>query len=118
MAWINEEPGHENVEPYLGTAACSANTVAEVASRLADKGADERAILENFIDFDFEVHLVGFEEAVEIGLLRPATRAAGLSLGDRSCLALAAKLGLPAITADRAWARIADAVGVEVRVIR
>lgn len=44
------------------------------------------------------------------------TRAAGLSLGDRACLALAAELGVPAVTADRAWAGLD--VGVEVVVVR
>ena len=39
------------------------------------------------------------------------TRAAGLSLGDRACLALALELGVPAVTADRAWAGLE--VGVE-----
>jgi ribonuclease VapC len=43
------------------------------------------------------------------------TRPAGLSLGDRACLALAAELGVPALTADRAWARLD--VGVEVVVV-
>jgi PIN domain nuclease of toxin-antitoxin system len=41
---------------------------------------------------------------------------AGLSLGDRACLALASALGLPAITADRRWPSLA--LGVEVRVLR
>lgn len=58
------------------------------------------------------------ELARAAGRLRTVTASAGLSLGDRFCLALAAKEGLPALTADRAWARIADAVGVEVVTIR
>jgi ribonuclease VapC len=40
----------------------------------------------------------------------------GLSIGDRSCLALAAEHDLPAVTADRAWSAL-DA-GIEVVVIR
>ena len=32
------------------------------------------------------------------------TRKAGLSLGDRICLALGEQLDLPVFTADRAWA--------------
>lgn len=44
--------------------------------------------------------------ALTSGSLRPATMQFGLSLGDRSCLALAARLGLPALTADRAWRRL------------
>ena len=31
------------------------------------------------------------------------TRHHGLSLGDRACLALAARIDAPAVTADRAW---------------
>jgi PIN domain nuclease of toxin-antitoxin system len=47
-----------------------------------------------------------------------STRRAGLSFGDRVCLALAKREGLPAVTADSAWTRIADAVGVKVQLIR
>ncbi|MBI4898628.1 MAG: type II toxin-antitoxin system VapC family toxin [Actinobacteria bacterium] len=56
------------------------------------------------------------EHAREAAVLYEATRAAGLSLADRACLALAKVLGLPAVTADRQWARV-DA-GVEVELIR
>jgi ribonuclease VapC len=38
----------------------------------------------------------------EDGSLRPLTRSAGLSLGDRACLALAARLGAWVLTADSA----------------
>ena len=38
--------------------------------------------------------------------LLPRTRAKGLSLGDRACLALAIARGLPALTADRTWATL------------
>lgn len=41
-----------------------------------------------------------------------------LSLGDRVCLALARSLSSPAFTADRAWQRWAEELGVDVRVIR
>jgi len=44
------------------------------------------------------------------------TRARSVSLADRACLALASRLGLPALTADRAW-QVLD-LGVEVRLIR
>jgi PIN domain nuclease of toxin-antitoxin system len=46
------------------------------------------------------------------------TLPAGLSLGDRTCLALARIRGWPALTADHAWLGIAMAAGVEVTMIR
>ena len=52
------------------------------------------------------------------GRLRAATAEAGLSLGDRFCLALARRDGLPALTADKQWRTVADAAGVAVSVIR
>ena len=51
------------------------------------------------------------------GRLRATTADAGLSLGDRFCLALALPR-LPAWTADKAWRTIADAVGLKVTLIR
>jgi|GEM_PF-2780485 len=42
--------------------------------------------------------------------------AAGLSLGERACLALALALGRPLVTADRVWGNLD--VGVEVILIR
>ena len=48
--------------------------------------------------------------------LRSVTRGAGLSLGDRACLALGDRLGCPVITADRAWASLD--IGIEIVLIR
>jgi ribonuclease VapC len=42
----------------------------------------------------------------------------GLSLGDRYCLALAKREGIPALTAERRWPDIAAAAGVTVDLIR
>ncbi|MGH2470263.1 MAG: VapC toxin family PIN domain ribonuclease, partial [Chloroflexota bacterium] len=43
-------------------------------------------------------------------------RHVGLSLGDRACFALAGRLGLSALTADRTWIDLD--IGVVVEVIR
>ena len=58
------------------------------------------------------------EQAQLSAALRPATRVAGLSLGDRACLALARERGLPAVTAERRWPEIAEAAGIAVEVTR
>ncbi len=52
------------------------------------------------------------------GQVRRPTAQAGLSLGDRFCLALAKQKGLSAWTADKGWQRIAGAAGVSVDIIR
>ncbi len=58
------------------------------------------------------------ELAISAGLMEPVTRPAGLSLGDRICPALAQRLRCPTLTANRNWLKIADAIGVDVRLIR
>jgi PIN domain nuclease of toxin-antitoxin system len=46
--------------------------------------------------------------------LRKATRAAGLSLGDRARLALALRTSLPGLTTDRDWQKC----GLKVEIVR
>ena len=43
-------------------------------------------------------------DCIEVGKLRPVTKPQGLSLADRACLVLAARLGVPALTSDGAFA--------------
>ncbi|MGH7061689.1 MAG: hypothetical protein ACREFH_14980, partial [Stellaceae bacterium] len=58
------------------------------------------------------------ELAYIAGMMLPKTRTAGLSFGDRACLALAVRIGGVAWTADRAWSSVARAIGVQVELIR
>jgi ribonuclease VapC len=118
LAFLWGEHGGEHVADMIDGAAVSANIVAEVTSKLSDRGISQTDIATTIKNCNFEVYPVTYEGALAIGALRPLTKSAGLSLGDRSCLALAAQLGLLVITADKSWATVADAVGVEVRLIR
>jgi PIN domain nuclease of toxin-antitoxin system len=54
--------------------------------------------------------------SMNAGLLRPLTKSAGLSLGDRACLALARHKNVPVLTTDRAWKDLD--IGIVVAVIR
>lgn len=117
LAFVKEEPGGEVVAPLLGTAAVSANNLAEVVARLWERGLDGAEIRSLIDSLGMEVHPVDEEQAFEIGALRPLTRSKGLSFGDRSCLALAGKIGLPVVTADRAWSGL-TLDGIEIRQIR
>jgi ribonuclease VapC len=55
-------------------------------------------------------------DAVTAASLWSRTRAAGLSLGDRCCLALGSRLDLTTVTADPAWADLD--LDVPVQIIR
>ena len=59
--------------------------------------------------------MIGFNEslAYRAAALRQATRHAGLSLGDRACLATAQSLGVRAVTADRNWANLPPEIQVQ-----
>jgi PIN domain nuclease of toxin-antitoxin system len=52
------------------------------------------------------------------GRLQAITAKADLTLGDRFCLALAQRDGLPAWTSDHDWKRVAGSAGVTVVEIR
>lgn len=118
LAVILEEPGAARVEALLPGAKVSAVNVGEVAAKLCDLGMPEATVETVIGALQIDVRAHDLDAALAAGFLRPATRSAGLSLGDRACLALAAALGLPAWTADRSWQSVAEAVGVRVTPIR
>lgn len=89
---------------------------AEVLSRFALLGRDVAALRTALERSGIEFVPFGSEDASECALLLSATRAAGLSLADRACLALAKRRHLPALTADRAWAGLN--LSIPIRLIR
>jgi PIN domain nuclease of toxin-antitoxin system len=118
LVCLQDEPGAERVLAALATgAAMSAANLAEVLSKLAEAGKDPdeaaRKIAEGAA---IELHPLDEAAALEIAKLRPKTKAAGLSLGDRACLALARTLDLPVLTADKAWSALK--LGVKVETVR
>ena len=117
LAFVQNEPGGETVAEMLPNAAVSANNLAEVVTRFWDHGIAPGDIHALIAAFPFEVHAVDREAGLEIAALRPATRHAGLSLGDRSCLVLARRLNCPAVTADRAWMKLKESE-IEIRQLR
>lgn len=116
LALIQEEPGHDRViRPGLAHCASAVN-MAEVRSKLFDKGLAE--IEAELVVRGLNVPVKDFSDGQSrlSGALRPVTRSQGLSLADRACLALAQSLGGTAVTADKNWGALS--VGVDVEVIR
>jgi PIN domain nuclease of toxin-antitoxin system len=107
LALVQGESGAEVVaEALKATAAVSVVNWAEVLSKVAEVGGDPAALQSALRDTTFlggvlVVEPLTLEDCAEVARLRPATRALGLSLADRACLALATRLGLPALTTDR-----------------
>jgi ribonuclease VapC len=115
LALLNGEPGAEIVASEPEPVISSVN-LSEVVAKLAERGGTEPGIRVRLGDLRLDVRDFDSEAAYAAGLLRPLTRAQGLSLGDRACLALAMRLGVPLLTADRVWRDLPFAV--DVRVIR
>lgn len=114
LCLLFREPGAERVEALMPGARVSAANLAEVIAKLVDRGIDEPAIVAELAELDLEIVPLDRAQAEASGLLRAVTRAAGLSLGDRCCLALARQLGATAVTTDRAWAGLQAGVAIEV----
>jgi PIN domain nuclease of toxin-antitoxin system len=116
LTLLQNEPGAPIVQAAIQAgAALGAVNLAEVISKLAERGMALPDI-DSAVD-GLALDIVPLDGALarRIGALRPLTRSAGLSLGDRACLALASS-GLPALTTDRQWAGLAP--GIIVQVIR
>lgn len=118
MAVINEEPGSAIAEEFFPGAAVSVFNVAEVVAKLSDYGMPLVIVEKVIAGLQLEIHDGDLAQALRNGELREVTRQSGLSLGDRACLALANKLGLPAVTADQIWVAVAEPANVEIILIR
>jgi PIN domain nuclease of toxin-antitoxin system len=118
IALLKAEPGAEMVADAIGVARMSIVNFAEVISHFAHLGMPPDAI--DAMLGPLPITLVPADVALAraAGHMRALTASAGLSLGDRFCLALARHEGRPAWTADRAWLEVADTAGAEVRLIR
>jgi len=122
LAFLQDEPGADAVDAALfAGAAISAVNWAETLTKLVDFGhsvgeAELRMAATGVVHDALVVLPFDRDLARETAALRTTTRAVGLSVGDRACLALARRLALPVLTTDRAWRALR--VGVEIRVVR
>lgn len=117
LAHILEEPGGDLVGGHIAAdGIVSMVNLSEVVAKTVERGGTDQQV--DAIMEQFRARSVVFDasQARAAGMLRRATQAAGLSFGDRACLALALSLGAPVLTADRAWAGLD--VGVAIEVIR
>jgi ribonuclease VapC len=113
LALLFREAGAAEVEEVLADCAMSAVSWSEVVQKLAVRGVPAPEAL--FV-LGLRVEPFTLADARATAALWTRGRALGLSLADRACLTLAARLDSEAWTADRAWAT--GDLGLRVRVIR
>lgn len=118
LALLKNERGASKVAGVIADASVCAVNQAEVVSHFVHLGApieDVRAMLGAL---PYTVVAADDGMAWEAGSLRAVTSSAGLSLGDRFCLALAKRLGVAAYTANKAWRDVAAEVAAKAVIIR
>lgn len=118
LVLLHREPGEKKVAARIADAAICAVNFAEVIAKLQDAGMPEDAAHDAAASLGLNV--VDFDEAMAVraGTLRTLTRALGLSLGDRACLAAGVELKLPVLTADRDWLKLKGKIDVAIEAVR
>lgn len=116
LALFNREAGADWVAALLPRARVATLNLAEVVGKLTEHGVPAPDLRRSVSELAIGIEPFTKEMAFVAGGLRAATKGAGLSLGDRGCLACAQVLGLKAVTADHAWKRLN--LDVEIQLIR
>jgi ribonuclease VapC len=97
-------------------AVMSAVNVTEVLTKLHDLSLGNDPRVDALFDLLDRIEAFTASQARAAADLRLVTKHAGLSLGDRACLALALEIGAQVYTAERTWARVD--VGCRIHLIR
>jgi PIN domain nuclease of toxin-antitoxin system len=117
LAVIFREPGAEKLtDEILETAIASTVNLAEVQTKLIQKGYDPEEAWEDALMLKEPPEPFTADQAEIAGTLVSKTQSRGLSLGDRSCLALAIALKAPVYTTEQIWKNLR--VGIPIHVIR
>jgi PIN domain nuclease of toxin-antitoxin system len=118
IAVLANESGADKVRAVLADGAISSVNYAEVVGFLARTSRSREIAVQVFQALQVEIVSFDADLAATTGMLVNETRSAGLSLGDRACLALAQHRDAQVLTADRAWSKLGRTLGLDIVVIR
>jgi len=117
LAIVFQERGAEKLTPeILKDAVIGTVNLAEVQSKLIKKGYPPEEAWEDALSLVNLAEPHTSKHARIAGDLITTTEKHGLSLGDRSCLALAIALKAPVYTTEQSWRNLK--LGVPIHVIR
>jgi len=116
LAVYFDEPGADQVRAALPGALLSAVNYTEVIGKCLEHGDVLAVTLRKLAAMGVAIVPYDARLAQRAGELQPLGRRAGLSLGDRACLALAEREGVTVLTADRSWKSLA--LDIDIRLIR
>ena len=117
LAALFTEPGADKVELLWaeGENWISAVNYAEVVTKLNERGMSDAEVEIVLEGVPLRVLAFEVQGALACGLMRTATKALGLSLGDRACLSAGRLLDAEIITGERLWKKLK---GYNLRLIR
>jgi PIN domain nuclease of toxin-antitoxin system len=116
LAVFFHETGEDIVSPILLGALVSTVNLAEVHTRMLDRGSEAQQAWDWITGLECQFCSFTDHQARAAAELKVITRPFGLSLGDRACLALAIDRKATVYTADRAWQSLN--LGIKIEVIR
>jgi ribonuclease VapC len=113
LCLLHDEKGADRVAEALPASVISAVNLSEAIAKLADVGLSAKRISAAIEALQLAVISFDEEQAALAGLLRPKTKCAGLSFGDRACLALGQMRKTVVLTCDNAWSSLDLGIAVE-----
>lgn len=116
LAILGDEPGGELALDLSQGGDMSWLNAGEVYSKVVERGGRQADAFTLMRGLKINFHNLIETDASAIAEMLPLTRRAGLSFGDRACLALGLRLGKVVLTAERRWTTVD--VGVQVQLLR
>jgi PIN domain nuclease of toxin-antitoxin system len=106
LAVLRNEKGNRLAAELAMDAGMSSVNLAEIVTKCVEFEIDPNDALQYVAGRNINVVEFNFADSVLAGRLWKAAPKGKLSLGDRACIATAARLGATAVTADRVWAEL------------
>ncbi len=111
LAAMKGEPGGDKIADYDQRIITVVNA-SEVVAKLLSYGMTIDDVTDSMAALSMEIEPVTAADSMRAALLDMPNRRYGLSLADRFCLAVAERMALPVLTADRSWANVVTSASI------